>query len=109
VQLVSVGYPEDPIAFPQLWSFRAFLQDRELLPQGEVLGGQPGAIAKEGSDESNDSTQHGHFTPSQTTKTGAESVARPSIGSSHKSFVGKNYGIFGMHKYRRLVETRPPS
>ena len=43
--------PTNQAAFPQPRSFPAFLQRRELLPKGEVLGGQLGAIAEEGSDE----------------------------------------------------------
>jgi hypothetical protein len=42
---------EDLIGSPEPRSFPAFLQGCELLPKGEILGGQLGAIAEGGLDE----------------------------------------------------------
>ena len=43
--------PEDPVALPEPRPFRALLQDRDLLPEGEVLGGQLGAISHDVSNQ----------------------------------------------------------
>ena len=54
--------PEDPVALPEPGPFRALLQDRELLPEGEVLGGQPGAISHDVSNQDTKDVKQAHFT-----------------------------------------------
>ena len=54
--------PEDPVAFPEPRPFRALLQIRSLLPQGEVLGGQLGAISHDISNHEKKNAEHAHFT-----------------------------------------------
>ncbi len=46
--------PEDAVALPELRPFRALLQDGELLPEDEVLGGQLRLAAKKRSKKNED-------------------------------------------------------
>ena len=60
----EAGQPssEDAVALPESWPFRALLQDRKLLPEGEVLEGQLGTISKEMSNQDKKDTTQAHFT-----------------------------------------------
>ncbi len=54
--------PEDPVPFPEPRPFRALLQDRELLPEGEILNRQLGAISHDVSNQNKKNAEHAHFT-----------------------------------------------
>ena len=50
------------LALPEPRPFRALLQDYKLMPQGEVLGGQLGAISHDVSNQNKKNAEHAHFT-----------------------------------------------
>ncbi len=54
--------PEDPIAMSKPRPFQALGQDRELLPKGEVLGSQLGAVSHGDSNQGKKDVQHAPFT-----------------------------------------------
>ncbi len=55
--------PEDPVSRSEPGPLDAPPQDRELLPEGEVLQGQGGPAPQNGADEPENSRQneHGHL------------------------------------------------
>ena len=59
----EVGQPstKDSFTLPKLRPFRVLLQDRELLPEGEVFGGQLGVVSNYTSNQNKDNPRHAHF------------------------------------------------
>ena len=53
-------YPEDAVALPQSRTLGLVLQDGKLLPEGMVLGGQPGLSSKQNPKENEDYVSRTH-------------------------------------------------
>ena len=91
--------PEDPVAGPQLGAFDGVLVDGNLLPQGEVLGGQAEPGYQECSDQKVDRLDDAHGAlPGWL---GARRFYRqePQDSKPRKSLTGNEYGIIGRHRY----------
>ena len=85
--------PEDPIAFPEPWPFRALLQNRELLPESEVLGRKFRPVTQDPTNEHHKDANQPHFTASENPDYGPKTIAELPKASNRKSLVDKQFGI----------------
>jgi hypothetical protein len=69
------------------------LQDRKLLPEGEVLNGQFRSVAKQRSDQQPNRVEYAHLALPIARIIRPESILRARRASNHKSFVDKQYRI----------------
>lgn len=88
--------PEDPVTIPQPRTFLVFLQNRELLSEGEVLGGEFRSVAKGGPSGKHQDQNHAQFTASEKVNRGLVTVAGAWMSSIYNFFVEKAYGIVRM-------------
>ena len=93
--------PEDPVAGPQLGTFDGVLVDGNLLPQGEVLGGQAEPGHQECSDQKVDRFDDAHEEVSQSRRETGILLPRRLRIKPRNSLTGNAYGIIDRHRYNK--------
>lgn len=68
-------------------------QDRKLLPSGEVLGGQLGAVGSDASNPNKGNPQHAHFTGLRWLLIRHEGMQEGHERQCCKCFIDNEYGI----------------